>query len=311
MKNTVLTGNISVLIISFYANKFKKVIMYFQLILLNYFNKRNQKKVYLSLIISFLIIIFLLSSNNCLAKQFDEKLKINNLIDIDGTLITRVNPNYATVINNIKNKGYEPYKLKFKCSKLDNIKFFNWYASISKKKNNNNFEDRIIVNQLDNNTLEINEVIILRPIFQSFLEKIDALNSDKITVKLFIASRNDDIRNQNIIDNLRITINGEKFNEKVKLIPRSYFRIHLYSDNELIAGKSAALVRSKFNIKNADYIVFIDNIHPQRFIVGDKKLDKLLIPTRFTIKNLNKNDIEQDRKQFDKFYKEILNFIHD
>lgn len=281
---------------------------YFQL---NFINKISKRKNYLPKVFNIFLIIavFLSSCNDSFAKQINEKLIINILIDVDGTLITRINPNNTEVINDIKNKGFAPYNLKFKCSKLNNTKFFNWYTNISKKDEKKNFEDKITVNQLNDNTIEVNEIIVLRPAFQNFLEKIDALNSNEITIKLFIASRNDDIRNQNIIDNLKIFINGKRFHKKVKLIPRSYFRIHLHSDNELIAGKSAALVRSKLNIKHNDYIVFIDNIDPKRFIIGNKKLDKLLIPTRFTINNLNKHDIEQDKKQFDKFYKEILKFI--
>ena len=76
----------------------------------------------------------------------------------------------------------------------------------------------------------------------------------------------------------------------------------------MIAGKSSALVRKKLRdeIRNErgkkmganTYIIFIDDIAPEKFIIGNKRLDKLLRPTRFTIANLNKIDMDQDTQTF-------------
>lgn len=237
------------------------------------------------------------------------------MLDVDGTITQRIDPDDTQTITQVEKAGFHCYRLKFTASKYVHPKYFKWYHSMIKDEILRT-EQKLKVSVVNDNTLEIEEVVVLRPAIPAFLEKLDKLNNDNLSVKFYIASRNDDIRNQNLIDNLNATINGIPFKDKVKLIPREDFRIHVFSPTEgWIAGKSAALVRAKFKNEKCEkiepnaYIIFVDNIAPERFVKGDRDLDQLLGPTRFNISNLNKADIQKDREDFDLIYQSIEKLI--
>ncbi len=245
----------------------------------------------------------------------NNKVNLYVMLDVDGTITQRIDPNDIKTITRVEEAGFHCYRLKFIASKYVHPKYYRWYHSMLENKILRD-EQKINVSILDENTLEIEEVVVLRPSIPSFLEKLDQLNNNHVSVKLYIASRNDDIRNQNLINRLKVNINGIPFKDKVKLIPREDFRIHVFSPIEgWIAGKSAALVRAKFKneknekIESNAFIVFVDNIIPERFVKGDRDLDQLLRPTRFIISNLNNTDIEKDRQDFQSIYKSIEKLV--
>ena len=272
---------------------------------------KNLRKKFI-IITQFIVCIFvqpLFSSSN--TNAFHKHINIYVMLDVDGTITQRIDPNDTETITRVQKAGFDCYRLKFFASKYDHLKYYRWYASMLEDETLRN-EQKVNVHILNDTTLEIEEVVVLRPIIPAFLEKLDSLNNPCVSVKFYIASRNDDIRNQNLIDHLNVTINGTPFHKKVKLIPREDFRVHVFSPQEgLIAGKSSALVRAKFKTEQCQeigpdaYIVFVDNIAPERFVIGNKDLDHLLRPTRFIIANLNEIDIRKDRSDFESIFNTI------
>lgn len=250
------------------------------------------------------LLIFYFPISVCFCNSSAAMKDVYVMLDMDGTLVDRIDSNDKLTMERIHIAGFRCHNFKFRVQKEKNIKFYSWY-----KKMLDNMEigqaHKLNITRIDKNTLEVEETVVLRPALIDFIEKLDKLNSPLVSIKFFIVSRNDDIRNQALIDNLDIFINGQPFKNKVRLIPRANFRVHLsLGFGEMVPGKDAALLREKLkNEKNigitpGTYMFFIDNIIPERFVIGNKELDKLLCPTRFTISSLNKVDIKKDLLAF-------------
>lgn len=263
-----------------------------------------------------LIVFFLFSPLSLVcANVYQDPISVYIMLDVDGTLTQRIAPNDTETIAKVAAAGYHCYRLKFIASKFVDPKFYRWYMRMLTDKNLRE-KEKLNISIIDENSITVEEVVVVRPAIIAFLEKLDRLNSPSLSVKFYIASRNDDVRNQNLIDNLNISINGTPFKEKVKLIPRANFRVHVYLPNEgLVPGKSSALIRAKFRnekfqpMEKDAYIMFIDNIVSERFVIGDIHLDRLLQPTRFTISNLNAVDIEKDQADFQAMFKAIEQLV--
>ena len=256
----------------------------------------------------YLCSFFVLAGKSVLLQEQVKEVYI--MLDVDGVLIDRIPPHEHDTIKELNLKGFPPQKLGFCVNRMSSPKFFRWYSRMMRDSLSRN-EQRLVINATEGHKICVQEIVTVRPAIIDFLRKIDQLNNKNIVIKFLVASRNDDERTKNIVENLNIFINGQAFRNKVQFVPRACFRVILDSPKGAKPGKSIIALRDNYKkISSKAYIIAVDDIDPARFVIANPLLEKHVKFTRFTYKALNTDEISKDKIFVENKYNEIVNFLN-
>ena len=214
----------------------------------------------------------------CYSNEIKPKLFI--MLNVDNTMVDRVDPDDIESINELSKQGYIIQKLEFNVTRQQAPKFSGLYAQLAagnKNTKESEYMTRIKVEKVANEYFHITEYIVVRPSLQVFLENIKNLG---ITTHILVCSRNDDVRTKNLVDNLNLYVNNKKFKDLVDFVPRNSFRVKIKQDGgcEEISAKSAVELRKQYSgkygpISKDDYVVLVDKLEDYRFIASNSDKD--------------------------------------
>jgi hypothetical protein len=241
-----------------------------------------------------------------LVSQAQSRLFI--MLDVDSTIIDRIYPNDKASAAKLKDEGFQLQFLQFHSLKNNASKFFPYYQH-KMGENSNDFMSRINIHNISAEKILVEERIVIRPTIQKFLEDILKLGFE---THILICSSNDNGRNRNLVNNLRLQINGKKFKNIVEFIPREKFRVVLLTEDGYdLPVKSAQALRANYEgkfgqIHDEDYVILIDQLPDFRFIVADPKRDKNMQIKPFLI---NEYDHEADVAMMEESLVKIKEFL--
>jgi hypothetical protein len=213
----------------------------------------------------------------------DESPQLFVMLDVDSTIVERVNPDDKIFINELLKENYVLQQLVFTSDISSNHRFSSMYRKSALAGIKDDYMYRIKTKLISNSTAQVTEYVVIRPIMKKLLEAILQL---QIKTNILICSRNDDVRNKHLVQHLNLDINGLPFKDSVDFVNRDTFRVEIISpDGKEAAAKSAALLREKYTgkygkIKDQDFVVLIDQLPDSRFIVFQHNKD-LNIPIEY------------------------------
>ncbi len=233
------------------------------------------------------LVITLLFINDCNADASNKIAKLFIMLNVDNTILDRVDPNDLPLIKRFSQNGYAIQKLEFNATTSSSPKFVNMYYKLSKGEevtNESEYMSRVKVTKISQDSFHITEYIVIRPSLKRFLESLNIID---IPVYVLLCSRNDDARTKNLAGKLNLSISGKKFSEVVKFVPRNMFRVKIKSESgHKISAKSSVELRKQYTeISDDDFVVLIDKLEDYRFIKSDSNKDLNIKVSRFIAKD--------------------------
>lgn len=228
------------------------------------------------------------------------------MLDVDNTITDRIDETDNHLITKLLQEGYHIEKFDFQVNKHDH--FFNYYR------------ERLIRHNkpfcLNTDCLNIHEVVVIRPAINKMLQSIiDLGKSLHIPVHILICSRKDDTRTNALINSLNFSVDGKLFKDLVDIVPRDFFRVEIVIDDKKTPSKSAKLLREKYagrfgKITANDYIVLIDQLPDNRFIISNPKKDFNAIIPAFEVGNREvKFDLNSDQNSMDELVQTVQKLL--
>lgn len=202
------------------------------------------------------------------------------MLNIDKTIVDRVENCNQEKISELKAQNIHVQELKYIASSKTSPKFVNIYRKLANKEklaNEVEYMHKVQVTKLNEDEFEVTECVAIRPTLSVLLYQLTHL---KIPTTILLTSRNDDVRTENLRNNLQVQIYGKTFNEVTTLAPRDYFRIKT-SDR---SAKSAKELRKNLKyIKDDNFIIMLDHLEDKRFIKSDPKKDFNIYVPKFSL----------------------------
>ncbi len=205
------------------------------------------------------------------------------MLDIDNTVMDRIVPGNTLLEKTLEQEGYTVQHLTFTTYKAVSPKFYHLYQDPQQ----DIFATKLKILAVDIDAIVVEEISVIRPAIKTFIEGLMALNNHTIATYILVCSRNDNTRNQHLIDHLDLIINGKPFKSAVEFVPREAFRVEITVEGEPnVPAKSAVALREHYKgihgpITANDYVVLVDQLPDNRFIVQDVTRDLNLPITGF------------------------------
>lgn len=208
------------------------------------------------------------------------------MLNIDATIVDRIDPSNKTFMENLLEEGFDCQKLSFIATKESSPKFLNIYEKISKKecvKEESEYLTRIAVEKLDSDEYRITEYVVIRPTIKYLLEEIKEMG---FPLNILLTSRNDDARTKNLHKYLNLKIAGKTFEKSTIFIPSDRFRFKIRTKdlNEISVKSSIELRKNYPIIKPNDIVILLDHIKNSRFITSQENPDFNIFVSKFIIK---------------------------
>lgn len=226
------------------------------------------------------------------------------MLNVDKTIVDRVENCDIEAAQELKEHNIHVQKLKYIANDKNSKKFLNIYRKLANKEkisNEPNYMHKIIVNKINEQKFEITECLAVRPTLSVLVYQLTHL---KIPTTILLTSRNDDVRTENVRNNLQVQIYGKTFAEIITVVPRDYFHIK----EKGISVKSAKELRKNLQyIKENDFVIMLDHLEDKRFIKSNPKRDLNIFVPIFSIDK--KYNYDQDEKEIMSTISKINKFI--
>ena len=233
------------------------------------------------------------------------------MLDVDNTIMDRIVAGDTLLENTLEHEGYNLQHLIFTTYKVVSPKFYHLYQSPKQ----DIFASKLKVLEVDIDKIVVEEISVIRPAIKTFIEGLLALNEHTIATHILVCSRNDNIRNQYLIDYFDLTINGKPFRSSVEFVPREAFCVEITLEGEHnVPAKSAVALREHYKgihgpVTANDYVVLVDQLPDNRFIVQDARRDLNLPITGFNATNHSESERIRDAAELDVGLATIRRFV--